>query len=103
MTWKLLHAWVVKFQTGPLNAKGTDVAIEELTLAYKLFLNIGEPKRSAFDAREPGTGSVAEIRGDIGRLFDIGFRKIIVRYRGNNAMELGSQIDRFVTEIAAEV
>ena len=76
---------------------------EELTLAYKLFLNIGEPKRSAFDAREPGTGSVAEIKGDIGRLFDLGFRKIIVRYRGNNAMELGSQIDRFVTEIAAEV
>jgi phage tail-like protein len=35
MTWKLLRARIVKHTTGPLNAKGTDVAIEELTLAYE--------------------------------------------------------------------
>jgi phage tail-like protein len=35
MTWKLLRARIVKHTTGPLNAKGTDVAMEELTLAYE--------------------------------------------------------------------
>lgn len=35
MTWKLLGARIVKYVAGPLNAKGTDVAIEELTLAYE--------------------------------------------------------------------
>ena len=35
MTWKLLRAWPVKY-TGPtLDAKGTDVAMEELVLAYE--------------------------------------------------------------------
>jgi probable F420-dependent oxidoreductase len=72
---------------------------EDLSLAYKLFLSIGEAKRSTFDAREPGTGSVAEITDDIKRLFDLGFQKIIVRYRGSNAADLSRQIDRFVTEI----
>jgi len=33
MTWKLLRARPIKYTTGPLNAKGTDVALEELTLA----------------------------------------------------------------------
>ena len=31
-TWRLSRARVVKHTSGPLNAKGTDVAIEELTL-----------------------------------------------------------------------
>ena len=35
MTWKLLRARIVKHTSGPLDAKGTDVAIEELTLAYE--------------------------------------------------------------------
>jgi phage tail-like protein len=35
MAWKLLRARIVKHVSGPLNAKGTDVAIEELTLAYE--------------------------------------------------------------------
>jgi phage tail-like protein len=35
LTWKLLRAWPAKF-TGPhLDAKGTDVAIEELVLSYE--------------------------------------------------------------------
>ena len=34
-TWKLLRARIVKHTSGPLNAKGTDVAMEELTLAYE--------------------------------------------------------------------
>jgi phage tail-like protein len=35
MTWKLLRARIIKHVSGPLNAKGTDVAMEELTLAYE--------------------------------------------------------------------
>jgi phage tail-like protein len=35
MTWKLLRARIIKHTSGPLNAKGTDVAIEEITLAYE--------------------------------------------------------------------
>jgi phage tail-like protein len=35
MTWKLLRARPVKWTSGPFNAKGTDVAMEELTLAYE--------------------------------------------------------------------
>jgi phage tail-like protein len=35
MTWKLLRARIIKHVSGPLNAKGTDVAIEQMTLAYE--------------------------------------------------------------------
>src|SRR3954471_101844 len=35
MTWKLRRARIVKHVSGPLNAKGNDVAIEEMTLAYE--------------------------------------------------------------------
>ena len=35
MTWKLFRARIVKHVSGPHNAKGTDVAMEELTLAYE--------------------------------------------------------------------
>jgi phage tail-like protein len=34
-TWILHRARIVKHVSGPLNAKGTDVAMEELTLAYE--------------------------------------------------------------------
>lgn len=34
-TWKLLRARIIKHTSGPLNAKGTDVAMEELTLSYE--------------------------------------------------------------------
>jgi probable F420-dependent oxidoreductase len=77
--------------------------MEDLSLAYKLFLSIGEAKRSAFDAREPGTGSVAEITDDLKHLFGLGFRTIIVRHRGSSAADLTSQIDRFVNEIVPQV
>ena len=35
MTWKLGRARIIKHVSGPMNAKGTDVAMEELTLAYE--------------------------------------------------------------------
>ncbi len=34
-TWKLIRARIIKHVSGPLNAKGTDVAMEELTIAYE--------------------------------------------------------------------
>lgn len=33
MAWKLLRARIIKHTSGPLNAKGTDVAMEEMVLA----------------------------------------------------------------------
>jgi len=35
MTWKLLRARIIKHVSGPFNAKGSDVAMEEITLAYE--------------------------------------------------------------------
>ena len=34
-TWKLLRARIIKHVGGPMNAKGTDVAMEELTISYE--------------------------------------------------------------------
>jgi probable F420-dependent oxidoreductase len=76
---------------------------EDLALLFKIFLGIGEPKRSRFDAREPGTGSASEIIDDLKRIFACGVTRIIVRYRGDSAAELERQIDRFVTEIVPKV
>ena len=35
MTWKLLRARIIKHVSGPMNAKGGDIAMEELTLAFE--------------------------------------------------------------------
>jgi phage tail-like protein len=35
LTWKPMRARIIKHVSGPLNAKGTDVAMEELTLSYE--------------------------------------------------------------------
>ena len=35
LTWKLLRAKIIKHVSGPFNAKGNDVAMEELTIAYE--------------------------------------------------------------------
>jgi probable F420-dependent oxidoreductase len=77
--------------------------LQDFSLVYKIFLGIGEAKRGPFDAREPGTGSLAEITDDLKRLFDLGFTRIIVRYRGSSAADQMRQIDRFVTEIVPKV
>jgi phage tail-like protein len=34
-TWKLLRARIVKHTSGPLDARGTDVAMEEIVIAYE--------------------------------------------------------------------
>src|SRR4051812_5200475 len=35
MMWKLIRARITKLTSGPLNAKGTDVAMEEMMLTYE--------------------------------------------------------------------
>lgn len=35
LTWKLLRARIIKHATGPLNAKSSQVAMEEIVLAYE--------------------------------------------------------------------
>jgi phage tail-like protein len=35
VTWKLSRAVIIKHVSGPFNAKGTDVAMEELVIAYE--------------------------------------------------------------------
>jgi phage tail-like protein len=35
LEWKLMRARIIKHTSGPLSAKGTDVAMEELVLAYE--------------------------------------------------------------------
>lgn len=34
-SWNLLRARIIKYVSGPFNAKGTDVAMEELVIAYE--------------------------------------------------------------------
>jgi probable F420-dependent oxidoreductase len=74
--------------------------VEDLSLAYKMFLSIGETKPGGSHAREPGSGSPVEIAADIAQLLALGFRTIIVRCRGRSEAELLGQVDRFLTEIA---
>jgi phage tail-like protein len=35
LRWRLLNARIIKYTGGPMNAKGNDVAMEELVLAYE--------------------------------------------------------------------
>lgn len=35
MTWKLLRARIVKHTSGPMNARSSELAMEELVLAYE--------------------------------------------------------------------
>lgn len=76
---------------------------EDLSLVYKIFLDIGAPKLNKFGTREPGTGTLEDIVGDLRRLAELGFQRFVVRYRGASADELRRQIDRFATDIVPKV
>ena len=76
---------------------------EDLELAYKLFLSLGEAKRGYTGARELGTGSVADVVQDIKQLMELGFRKLIIRCRGSSATDVMDQVGRFADEIAPAV
>lgn len=75
----------------------------DIALDFKVFVSIGEAKRSRFDDREPGTGSEADIIDDLKRIRDLGFGRILVRSRAGTLDEMRRQIDRFVTAIAPKV
>src|SRR5215213_7317748 len=54
-TWKLLRARIIKHTSGPMNAKGTDVAMEELVVAYER-LEMEEAWQPAYSADCPASG-----------------------------------------------
>jgi phage tail-like protein len=56
-SWKLTRARIIKFVSGPIKAKGTDLAMEELTLAYER-LEMEEERhigKSVFPVSQPST------------------------------------------------
>jgi alkanesulfonate monooxygenase SsuD/methylene tetrahydromethanopterin reductase-like flavin-dependent oxidoreductase (luciferase family) len=76
---------------------------DELSLCHKFFINIGEARKAVDGSRDPGTGSVQEIRDDIRRFADHGYGSFIVRYRGNDAEEQRRQLRTFAADIMAKV
>jgi probable F420-dependent oxidoreductase len=81
--------------------QGRDMA--SIALSFKIFVSIGAAKRNRDDEREPGTGTPAEIIGDLKRIRDLGFGEIVVRSRGATLAETREQIERFVGEIVPKV
>jgi probable F420-dependent oxidoreductase len=75
----------------------------DLSLCHKLFVNIGEAKMSVDGSRDIGTGSQAEIVDDLRRLVDLGYHRVIVRYRGSAAEEQHKQLRIFLENIMPKV
>jgi probable F420-dependent oxidoreductase len=76
---------------------------EDLSLSHKIFIGIGEVRRGTDGSRDTGTGSQAEIVDDLRRLVDLGYRRCIVRYRGNDAEEQRKQLRMFLDDIMPKV
>src|SRR5262245_4600924 len=77
--------------------------LADLSLNHKLFINIGEARRGADGSRDAGTGSQADIVDDLRHLIDLGYSRIIVRYRGNDAEEQRAQLRSFIANIIPKV
>ena len=75
----------------------------DLSLSHKLFLNIGEARTGADGSRDPGTGSEAEIVDDLRHLIDLGYGRVIVRYRGSDAEAQRQQLRRLLETIMPKV
>jgi probable F420-dependent oxidoreductase len=75
----------------------------DLSLCHKLFINIGEARTGADGSRDAGTGSQADIVDDLRRLVDLGYSRIIVRYRGSDAEEQRTQLRMFIDNITQKV
>jgi probable F420-dependent oxidoreductase len=75
----------------------------DLSLCHKLFINIGEARTGADGSRDAGTGSQAEIVDDLRRLVDLGYSRVIVRYRGSDAEEQRQQLHSFIAHIIPKV
>ena len=76
---------------------------EDLDLVYKIFINPGEPKKGPFEEREIGSGSEAQIIDDLKSILESGFNNVVVRYRGDNANEQRTQMERFAEEIVPKL
>jgi probable F420-dependent oxidoreductase len=81
--------------------RGRDAAT--LTIAYKLFVSIGEAKRSQLDDRMPGTGSRQQVIDDIKALLDLGVGTVIVRHYADSAADLDAQLSRFADDIIPRI
>jgi len=75
----------------------------DLSLSHKLFINIGEARIGADGSRDAGTGPQADIVDDLRRLVDLGYSRIIVRYRGGDAEEQRKQPRIFIENIIPHV
>jgi probable F420-dependent oxidoreductase len=75
----------------------------DLSLSHKLFINIGEARQSADGSRDAGTGTPADIVHDLRRLVDLGYSRVIVRYRGSDAAEQRRQLRMFIADIVPNV
>ena len=77
--------------------------VTDLSLSHKLFLNIGEARIGADGSRDAGTGSEAEIVDDLRRLVDLGYDRVIVRYRGSDAEAQRQQLRMLIERIMPKV
>ena len=77
--------------------------LADLSLSHKLFINVGEARRGADGSRDAGTGSQAEIVDDLRRLVDLGYSRVVVRYRGSDAEEQRQQLRIFIADIMPQV
>jgi hypothetical protein len=75
----------------------------DLRLRHKLFISIGEARVGADGSRDTGAGSKAEIVDDLRRLVDLGYRRVIVRYRGSDAEVQRQQLRLFLADIIQKV
>jgi probable F420-dependent oxidoreductase len=77
--------------------------LADLSLTHKLFINIGEARQGPDGDREIGTGSEAEIGDDLRRLVDLGYRHLVVRYRGSDAAEQRRQLEVFLSRVLPQI
>jgi probable F420-dependent oxidoreductase len=77
--------------------------VSDFSLSHKLFLSIGEARTGTDGSRDLGTGSEAEIIDDLRRLVDLGYNRVIVRYRGSDAEAQRRQLRIFINDIIPNV
>src|SRR5262252_3558297 len=77
--------------------------LADLSLSHKLFINVGEARRGADGSRDAGTGFQADIVDDLRRLVDLGYSRVIVRYRGSDTEEQRKQLRIFIDHIVPKV
>ncbi|MCH9674020.1 MAG: LLM class F420-dependent oxidoreductase [Gammaproteobacteria bacterium] len=80
-----------------------DRKFDEVMLYHKLFISIGEARAGHDGRREPGTGSLAQVRDDLKKIADLGYESIIVRDRSGDATIQDQQLRQFVDDVMPHV